>query len=141
MSRDVGLDIRFHGSVPPLRVLLVLQDAGWRIADVDERILYLPVGDAGRYDWQSVPIGDAPAVMSVLEHKAALREQIGVTLLWGDSQCGGTFRLEESFLAVTPVNPVAVGDVTDVTWYLERIVQPLLSASLPIVAWEWSEHG
>lgn len=144
MSVDSGLSIRLEaieasGSNHAL-VLKELVDFGWSAVDHGQ-VVYLPLHDGGRYDWTHCAPGDASVAWDTIRRKAEGSERLGLMLMWGATNVGGPFLVEADLTVLVSFSSErreTGPGVTDVTWYLERIV-PALRRRWTIRSISWSE--
>ena len=124
MSVSSGLYIKIAGmGYSPLRILENLHKAGWNFDDHGLKA-YLPLYDNGNFDWIFDNIS-LEELFLVLNKKSSLKELIGVVLTWEDSNIGGEFLLDfEGKITVSlSINRCLLSSgITDVNWYLEKII-------------------
>ncbi|ENW81690.1 hypothetical protein F909_01374 [Acinetobacter sp. ANC 3929] len=124
MSVSSGLYIKIVGvGYNPIRVLEIFHKAGWNFDDHGLKA-YLPVHDNGNFDWffDSISVEE---LFLILNEKNSLKELIGVVLTWEDSNIGGEFLLDsEGKVTVSlSINRCMLSSgITDVNWYLEKII-------------------
>lgn len=146
MSRSSSIDIRYYSSVATsCEVLKLLLRYGWNLDDYGE-ITFLPMGDDDRFDWMSLPytMDNQRHVLQLLEAKERAQELLGITLQWENSRIGGTvlFYPDQSFSFMATINrrTLPMLEVTDVNWYLHKLLAPLLENNVGVELIQWSEH-
>ena len=138
MSHVAGIDITVSSSVHSTVALVdVFLNSGWSIND-DKHISYLPLGDEDEFNWQDDTLESWPKVVEILQEKEKARELIGLVMTWKDTDIGG------EFLFFPGMKRLSVGwnvnrrtlqhcaGFTDHSWYLSRILAPLLQACVVI---------
>lgn len=141
MSVQSWITVRFRASPRggPVAVVRALIAAGWRFDD-HGALTYLPrAADIG--DWRSSGPEDADAVWGEIAARADAGETVGLVLTWASSQIGGEFLVkgDGELLLSTSVDRRRLGEsVTDVSWYLDRLRQPLAALG-DVEAWNWTE--
>ena len=138
MSHAAGINITISSSAKSIPELIeVLLNNGWSVKD-HGHISYLPLGDEDAFNWQHVTIATWPKIVETLKQKEKNRELIGLVMTWKDMNIGGEFLFfpNRQQLAVSwSVNRKALkhcADFTDHSWYLTRILTPLLKACIVI---------
>jgi hypothetical protein len=134
MSRCAGVDIYIEEVRDAAEIFDILLRAGWGL-NYWGTILYLPMGpDAGGGRWQKESLEAWPHVRSLLENGGA----IGLGLRWQSAEPGGLFEFRQGrtlsilFDADRPTLQ-GCGHFTDMSWYLARLVEPLLEAECNIL--------
>lgn len=132
MSIQSVLTFRFQEE--PLAVLRHLLNGEWEILNATEGGLWLPVGAVDVGDWEVIP--PESQLWEALREKSRREEELGVTIGWRGSPHGAALRLgtEEGNLSVSINRRITKEGVTDVSWYLGRIL-PFLTVS----EWSWEE--
>jgi hypothetical protein len=138
MSHAAGINITLSSSTKSILELIeVLLNNGWSVKDHD-RISYIPLGDEDAFNWQHMAIAAWPKIVEVLKQKEENRELIGLVMTWKDANRGGEFLFfpDGQLLAVSwSVNRKVLthcADFTDHSWYLTRILAPLLKEGIVI---------
>ena len=138
MSHAAGINIPISSSTKSILELIeVLVNNGWSVKD-HSHISYLPLGDEDAFTWQHVAIAAWPKIVETLKQKEKNRELIGLVMTWKDTNIGGEFLFFPAgqLIAVSwSVNRKALkhcADFTDHSWYLTRILTPLLKAYIVI---------
>ncbi len=142
MSVDAGVYIRIEaeGADWPLAVLQGLFDAGWR-ADDHGKLVCLPIGDGDDYGWTALPEGSS--IEELFKAKLELRETLGVTITWGDTQIGGTLLMAPSrtvtFSASIDRQCLPASRTSDVSWYLPKLLGGIAKSGVHVTSWQWAE--
>jgi hypothetical protein len=138
MSHEAGINITISSSTKSILELIgVLLNNGWSVKD-HGHISYLPLGDEDAFNWQHIAIAAWPKMVEILKQKEKNRELIGLVMTWKDANIGGEFLFfpDGQLLAVSlSVNRKALkhcADFTDHSWYLTRILVPLLKEGIVI---------
>ena len=116
----------------------------WRI-QWNNNISYLPVGDDD-FDWQSDKIS-IEELVNIVEEKESRGELIGILMLWDSTEFGVELlihsELELSFnLSVNRkvITYAKNTHITDINWYLEKIVIPLKENNYIIEYFSFDEY-
>jgi hypothetical protein len=147
MSVDAGIYatlLRPSERADHLQIVSSLIEGGWR-PDDDGRIVYLPKGDADRFEWRSAHLEHLDDVWQELKTKAAAGELIGIGLTWEQSGIGGQFLVEADWrmtLSAT-IHRVTLPEtrITDVSWYITRLAAAMARASIYVESLKWVESG
>lgn len=144
MSVCCGLYIRLAGeNVNALSVLRALRRADWTML-LDGQITLLPLGDQDDFAWKSLPGDKLAQAEQEIEAKCRRGERVGVVLTWQDTSCGGEFLIYPNgdiTFSLSIHRQVLPGTrVTDVNWYLSRLIKAFESAPSQIESWSWKEH-
>jgi hypothetical protein len=138
MSHAAGINITLSSSTKSILELIeVFLNNGWSVKD-HGHISYLPLGDEDVFNWQHIAIAAWPKIVEVLKQKEKNRELIGLVMTWKDANIGGEFLFfpDGQRIAVSwSVNRKALkrcADFTDHSWYLSRVLAPLLKDSIVI---------
>ena len=138
MSHAAGINITISSSTKSILELIeVLVNNGWSVKD-HSHISYLPLGDQDAFNWQHIAIAAWPKIVEILKQKEKSRELIGLVMTWKDANIGGEFLFfpEGQLVAVSwSVNRKALkhcADFTDHSWYLTRVLTPLLKEGIVI---------
>jgi len=144
-SIDVKLVKYSSRCVVQKEIVQILLDYGWSLND-NGKMTYLPVGDNGAFSWVSEDIS-TNFFMETLQKKEKLGENIGVNLTWKNTNVGGSFLFfDDNVLSVTLTINRKIFirknnlEVTDVNWYLERLLPPLNAEDLRIGHFAYEEH-
>jgi hypothetical protein len=138
MSHAAGINITISSSTKStLELIEVLLNNGWSVKD-HGHISYLPLGDEDAFNWQHSALAAWPKTVEILKQKEKNRELIGLVMTWKDANIGGEFLFfpDRQRLAVSwSVNRKALkhcADFTDHSWYLTRILMPLVKEGIVI---------
>jgi hypothetical protein len=136
LARSASIHLEFAVVPAPAEILSLLFEVGWGY-DYHGEIAYLPVGDDELFNWRTKPLDGWSRVQSLIDTKAQNNEPVGLGLAWRDSQVGGTFYLKpqgEMMVVLDADRPRLEGcdDFTDMSWYLSRILRPLIAGGIPI---------
>lgn len=121
-----------------------LISGGWSIIN-NNSISYLSIGDDGDYDWQEddMPLDDFFNIVRIKEKNS---EVIGIMLRWKDSEIGGSFliysNLEITFSICINRKKVNLGnneEITDINWYIERLIILLKSKNYIVESFSYEE--
>jgi hypothetical protein len=144
MGHTAYLDLCFRRPLDSVHELIVvLMESGWRLGCGDQ-IMYLPVGELD-YDWAIAPKSLEKRVFEVIRQKDDLREEVGLDMVWMDTSSGGTMRAtsgqKELSLSVD-IHRRSLSDcdgLTDVSWYIERFVAPLVRKGYHLERMEFAD--
>lgn len=147
MSRSSSIDIRFYApNQSCYEILQLWLDSDWHLNDFGN-ISFLPVGDDGSFEWVNLPYHEdnLTYVLDVLRTKQSLNELLGIHLQWKKTEIGGIFLLypDKTFSFIANINRRILPDlmqITDVNWYLDKLLTPLLASDIKIETVTWSEH-
>ena len=143
MSIDAGIHMTVEpgSSDWPVRFLNSLLSAGWEMND-HGKIVILPLGDDDAFDWceHRPETGD---VWDVFRSKLEAEEPLGVALTWQQTQSGGMFLFSPSgVVTFTPsINRRRLddSDVSDVSWYLPKLLGAFSISGTRLASWSWVE--
>lgn len=116
-------------------ILPILIKNGWCFEKDNEMMIYQKTG--WDYDWVYLE-ADYNEWMDLLNRAMENNEQIGIRILWGETDIGGHLMITEdniSFHAVinTLYNPVLEEfAIPKVDWYLEKLILPLSNRNMQI---------
>lgn len=122
-SINISIAKRREISFSVVDIIKILLNNGWNIIN-DNKILYLPLGDNDKFDWQYTPMNEND-FFDLIKQKELATEIIGVGLIWENSSIGGTILINSScdiLFSLTINRKKIFDDVTDVNWYLERLL-------------------
>lgn len=110
---------------------------GWDYVDSKGIVTFLPIGDDD-FNWLCETI-DRNNILNILKIKQAQKETIGIQLLRRDSKAGCDlliFNTNEMVFSLSIYrNKIVVEsdiDITDFTWYLEKILPVFKNSSLQV---------
>ena len=145
MSIAASIDIRLHkkrsGFISRIELIKRLLDFGW-VFDVDGTISYLPIGDHDGFDWQFQKIG-SKELFKILTQKEKNNERIGVSITWEETSVGGILLLQDDEISFSiDINRKRINDssITDVSWYLPKLILPLNFEAIQVESIEFREH-
>ena len=143
MSVSASLDIRFAKEMSAANVVKKLLNSGWRLQDEEGNSMYLPLADRGRYDWQIAAISPEE-LLKMIRKQEKNDDTVGLSMSWQDSQIGGEFlflKPQELFVVLSMNRQVITGTrLTDMSWYVERIVLPLEQAGVRMAGFSCQHH-
>lgn len=160
MSLEASIDLRIventlsQAVIRPTEILKMLISHGWNIKGENGYIMYLPLGDDDMFNWIDSKMNET-SLVEVLEEKERLGELIGVGLRWQDTDLTGEvlLRCDEdnrkkgmfANMSYCLSNRKILADygnfkITDVNWYLERLL-PIFNQGDTIVEYfTYSEY-
>ena len=110
-----------------------------RNIEKDGVVSYLAVRDADDFNWRKDRIS-RDSLFEIVDEKEKLGELIGVVMYWRGTRIGGEFLFHSSsaMSMILSINRIVNSKgITDVTWYLNRLV-PALKKNLESIS--FSEH-
>ncbi|MBY0013288.1 hypothetical protein [Paenibacillus typhae] len=140
MSISAWIDIHLSSSANFSATDLIRQFAkeGWDYADHNGEVTFLPLGDGDNFNWQS-EVMDSAHIMNIIEMKQAQGEIVGIQLLRRDSEIGCDMLMFNTNqigfnLSIARKSIETQGDIdmTDFSWYLERILPVFKNAGLRV---------
>lgn len=149
MSVSASIDIRLamvEGCLPSaVEIINSLLRCNWTTND-NEKISYLPLGDNDAYDWQNESICSEHLV-EIINEKERQNEVIGVVLTWEKSDIGmHILVLNNRDLSFNlSMNRKRINDdlelnMTDVNWYLERIMPAFRGENYIVESVTFEQH-
>lgn len=141
MSKSVGFYIKFaDANYNPLQLIKELVHLGWTLNNFGSTY-YLPLHDRNEFNWQIENISD-DELFSILENKHALDEMIGISMLWKESNSGGEFLFykDKLIFSITVNRQIFLENITNVNWYLEKIIPCILKRQMTITHIKFDEH-
>lgn len=139
-SINIKLSKKKSGSISAVSILKALIIHGWILMN-NGKILYLPLGDEDNYDWQENELSE-PEFFRIVERKEKKNEIIGVGMTWKDTSIGGTILIHSALdisFSLTTNRRRLVNNITDVNWYLERILPCLETDSMTVEQFKFSQ--
>ncbi|WP_405725412.1 hypothetical protein OG607_20885 [Streptomyces sp. NBC_01537] len=133
-SRTSDIDFTFRREVTVRGAVGALADGGWSLKE-PLGISYV-VNDDDAYDWQSTNLDRAAEVFTLLDAPENLGCHVGVCVYHAEAETGGQllFFPGRTRCAFSPtINRRSLPDApafTDVSWYLQALVKPLLPIGL-----------
>ncbi len=150
MSVSSSIDFKLlqgkENQISPINVIQKLLNYGWTLYDKG-KISYLPIGDNGDFEWQWEDIS-LDSIMQVLSKKEHQKEVIGIVMTWRDTGIGGTFlfwtdRTLTINLTINRkmiVNDLYSINITDINWYLEKLLPVFHKGDILIDSFTYQEH-
>ena len=132
-SIDIKLSRKKAFPISSESIIKALILSGWNAVN-NGKILYLPLGDEDDFDWQEKALNQSD-IFSIIEQKERNNEIVGVGITWKDTAIGGTLLINPAFdisFSLTINRKRLFDNVTDVNWYLERLL-PCLETDLMTV--------
>jgi hypothetical protein len=105
-----------------------------------KRVIFLRNND-GAFGWQSAPAEAWARVRHELAQKQGANQGLGLALFWQNGPFGGTFHLDPPhadsltlWIVWYPerMRLLDAGGLTDHSWYLRRVVPPLVAAGIVV---------
>ncbi|MCX4025765.1 hypothetical protein H0A36_07010 [Endozoicomonas sp. SM1973] len=142
MSRQVSIDITLVSKETRVNIIKRLISNGWTFSYYGE-VSYLPIGDED-FDWCYERLNNKQT-LKLLSEKEEAEELIGVVLTWQNTDVGGEilFNLDLSMSFVVSINRKTIGNcnsVTDMNWYLTKIIPFLESANTKVECINFEEY-
>ena len=154
MTRIVSIEIQTHsiGITSLGHILSCLFDHGWDL-DLHGKIRFLPEGGRDEFAWKEIDVAKKEEVFGVINGKEKAGEIAGVVIFHSKHQVGAQ-------LLAFPPNSIEGKEIrridlildanrrklenalnlTDVSWYLPRLIPALLEAGLIITSVHWEEN-
>ena len=141
MSVTSSISIKFTKNVDAIEVIMAFLKSEW-VYVYHGAIMYLPLHDQDMYDWQYDPVEEWQRIISLLEKKRDQREPVGLAMS-SDTE-GATFSFDGganlSIILDADRRKLVEGQpFTDFSWYLKKIVCPLIAAKFSIEYLECSD--
>ncbi|MDF9845072.1 MULTISPECIES: hypothetical protein [unclassified Paenibacillus] len=151
MSISAGIDIYLseHSSANLTVMGLIRQftKEGWDYVDRNGEVTFLPLGDGDCFNWQSEAM-DSAHILNIIEMKQTLREIVGIQLLRRDLEIGCDMLMFNTnqigfSLSIARKSIEIQGDIdmTDFSWYLERILPVFKNAGLQVERVQCEQTG
>ncbi|WP_261828717.1 hypothetical protein [Inconstantimicrobium mannanitabidum] len=141
-SISVQLERRNNEKISVIQLINTFISNNWRLQD-DGKISYLPLGDDDDFDWQYNEIS-VEELMNIVNKKEICREIIGLLMLWDTTDVGVQLlihsELELSFSISVNRKTIDNGNITDVNWYLEKIITLLKKNNYIIESFSFEEY-
>jgi hypothetical protein len=144
MSQTSYIDFCLYGQdFIPSEIIETLRKYGWTDNDHGSNT-YLSMTNNGEFTWERTPLMDRKDVLNLLSEKEKREEAIGIVLLWDDTGIGGSFVFDKKKRRVSVslmVNRKVLEryPVTDISWYLDRLVPPLLQKGYSLESIQWTD--
>lgn len=142
--------LRYEYNIPAIVILKKLLNFGWN-PNTNGEMCYLPIGDKDDYAWTSSSF-NFEHLTEIVEKKETLNEIIGINMWWKDTGIGGSFlfykehRLHGQLsLSLHADRPILFElsnwhKVTDVNWYLTKLLPAFKDGDLAIEYFCYDEH-
>ncbi|AGS67148.1 hypothetical protein [Streptomyces collinus] len=134
MSRSADIDLAFARAVTVDAVVRALAGEGWSLQE-PLGISYV-VEDDDLFDWQSTSTEQAAEVLALVDSPAHVDHHVGVCIYHSTAETGGQLlfyagRSHCSFIPTIDRRSLpAAPAFTDLAWYLNALVPPLLTLGL-----------
>ncbi len=123
-------------------IINVLEKIGWSYYDKEGYIEYLPLGDNDCYDWQKGKL-DSAEFNDLISKKVTQKERIGISLFYqyGNEGTSMIATGTNDILFCLDINRrILRDDITDLSWYLDNIINKLRDAGVEILSLEIEEY-
>ncbi len=143
MSVSASIDISLsEENIDPVTIFRYLLNHNWRIEDNGNKV-FLPLNDDDMFDWQSRTDIKDYEVFDILSRKNNIKETLGVSLSWLDTNVGGEFLIAQDLtvsISLTNNRQINSYGITDFDWYLSKIIPVLTSEKICIESIIFSEY-
>lgn len=135
MSRTAGIDLDFLEPVGVAEVLGVLEPYGWGVVEPLGVVSYVLQGDDD-WDWVSVEPERAGEVVALLDSDVGRGQAVGIAVYHPGAGTGGNllFYRGRTGAGFSPTlnrrELPGAPRMTDMAWYLEHLVHPLVEVGL-----------
>lgn len=141
-SLDFNLNISKADKNYPVDLLREFFRYEW-VCQENGKVFYLTDSSEDEFDWEYEVLDEAE-ILKILERKSILGEIVGVAMTWKDSYIGGQFifRPDLSCSILLNINRV-INDstgMTDVNWYLEKVVSVFQSFGIVLEKVAFTEY-
>jgi len=135
MGKSNWIEIEFESPCNRLEVLKAIKQYGWEFTEGNQTS-YLPLSNGEEFNWQYSTI-NFDELWNLIQKKDLFCETIGVSLTWKNSQIGGQiiFDTKSNLLFNVCLNPkyiIPQIGLVDTSWYLERLISPILQQGIKI---------
>jgi hypothetical protein len=122
-------------SICSLDLIKGLLSNGWNL-NYNGMVSYLPLGDED-FNWCSDKLDEKDKIFHIIQDKIQNQELIGIILTWKNTGIGVDTLFYPSLSILSfgmYINRKCINhvDVTDFTWYLEKMIPTLLNLGLSI---------
>lgn len=141
MSVDAGLEIFFGNNTSTGTILRTLTERGWR-GDNEFTIDAIDLED-GRSK-VALRLDSIEHDASELDAKLAHGEPFTITMKWQSSEQGGEFifSIRDQMTFSPSINRMTLDQrLTDVNWYLARIISSQERTAAKVESWTWRESA
>lgn len=111
----------------------------------NEKICYLPLGDDDLFDWNEKRILESE-LCDIVKQKEVSKEIVGIVFYWENTDIGLSMLIFQDYQISFSININRVKidfsnviDITDVSWYLEKIIPCFNSKKFKIQNLNFSE--
>ncbi|GBG56948.1 hypothetical protein SPFL3102_02313 [Sporomusaceae bacterium FL31] len=140
-SIDIKLTVR-NGIISKVTLIQKLLDFGWTFND-SGKITYLPIGDEDKFDWQSENIS-VDMLLMILREKVQRDELLGIVMTWKGTGVGGNILLKKTdeltFCLTINRRTISGSNVTDVNWYLVKLLPAFSQSDSTVESFSYEEH-
>jgi hypothetical protein len=141
-SISVQLERRSNEKISAMQLINIFILNNWRLQD-NGKVSYLPLGDDDDFDWQYNEIM-VEELMNIVSKKEVCGEIIGLLMLWDTTDIGVQLlirsELELSFSISVNRKTIDNGNITDVNWYLEKIITLLKKNDYIVESFAFEEY-
>lgn len=144
-SIRVQLERKNNKKISAIQLINTFITGKWRLQDKG-KISYLPLGDDDDFDWQYNEIS-VEELIDIVDKKEACGEIIGLVMLWDTTDVGVQLiirsELELSFsvsINRKVIHSLNNGSVTDINWYVERIIRLLKGSDYIVESFSFEEY-
>ena len=139
MSFSAMITISFSKTKFNAHSIYTLIQSGWQTQIRDQKLIsYLPLGDDGEYNWRYEDSDKWTTISSIIDKKLQLNEITGIILTFEGTQCDFVLYPKDNKMIVG-INNLGrkklsnCSNITDYSWYLNRIICPLTGEMSDIV--------
>lgn len=141
LSADITIELQILDVIDIIDCLI---GNGWDIHDAEGKISFLPVDDNGYYSWSTEYLTDIQ-MKSIIKAKSEKKETIGFSF-YKDNVCGTNilFLTSNEIIISCDINRKIIQlkdgvTFTDVNWYINEFVAPLIVKGYRILKFEYTE--
>lgn len=141
LSASIKIELQYPSVTEIIDCLIC---SGWSIYDEDSCINFLPINDNEYYSWTKEKLTN-DQFRSLIEAKEDQKEVIGV-LLYKDNICGTSvlFLPSNEIVFSCDINRKVIelqngNSFTDINWYVNELVAPLINKGYKILNFDYSE--
>lgn len=159
MSKSTSIDLRIthrdsQEVASPLTIIKKFDEYGWNIF-YHNCTRYLPLHDKDMFDWQVKTIAKSE-LYNLIEKKEALNELVGIMVQWGNTHITAAIllytqkKLIQSNIFYNVLFCIDASrktfmendifEITDVNWYLEKILPIFRNGSLMVEHYTYQEN-
>lgn len=146
MAREALLEIncsRYSERI--VDIIKLFDELGWRCYDAEKNIVYLPLGDDDKFDWQKKFLSEIE-LHKLINSKQDNFEQIGLNLYYENSEEGLILLAKNTKEIVIDlnINRRTVENnresITDIGWYFNNIIQRFKERGCPVDYIKFEEY-